>query len=95
MSEITRSVQHRCSRMADHSGGGCKCHPRLPIPCPECYSVVVTAERVDWRPAEPWASLPPDDVDSGHVGLAANAGGVDDDPLNSQRQPGLKAADIP
>lgn len=44
------SVQHRCPRMIQHVDPAL----RLPVPCDQCYSVVITSVRVPWRPEEPW-----------------------------------------
>lgn len=51
-------VQHRCPRMREHVEGSWRdtgkpgSHPRdLPVPCDECYSIVVTSVRIPWQPA--------------------------------------------
>lgn len=51
------SVQHHCPRMREHiehafnSGRRGTPHPDdLPIPCPDCYSIVVTSVRIPWQP---------------------------------------------
>lgn len=49
------SVQHRCPRMREHlpSDGMGRPGERdgLPVPCPDCYSIVVTTIRVPWQPS--------------------------------------------
>lgn len=57
----TISVQHRCPRMRDHLAGwaekpGSIGKPGetpgdLPVPCDDCYSIVVTSIRVPWQPS--------------------------------------------
>lgn len=41
------SIQHRCTRMALHSGHGGE--PGVPVPCSGCYSVRVTTERIPYQ----------------------------------------------
>lgn len=50
--QVSTSVQHRCPRMREHARpeDSCACHPHLPIPCPECFSVRVTSESIPYRP---------------------------------------------
>ncbi len=50
--ELSRSVQTRCSQWGVHE-------PPLsrPQPCEECYSLIVTSERVPWRSPERWHPL--------------------------------------
>lgn len=47
------SIQHRCPRMGEHvrPNPSCPCHPHLPIPCPDCYSIEVRTRRVPFRAA--------------------------------------------
>jgi hypothetical protein len=56
---VSQSVQHRCPRMREHYRGGCACHPKLPIPCPDCYSVRVVSEVIPYRPDERWRVVSP------------------------------------
>jgi hypothetical protein len=54
----TISVQHRCPRMGEHIRASWR-GPGLPgsgpgdlqVPCPDCYSIVITCIRVPWQPA--------------------------------------------
>lgn len=57
---LTQSVQDRCPRMREHVGAHAS-----PIPCPDCYSVRVTAERIPWEPQVRWHPItPPEGGDS-------------------------------
>lgn len=50
-SDVTQSIQGRCPRMMEHVY---RVNP-LPMPCADCYSVRVTAERLpDWQPEVRW-----------------------------------------
>ena len=51
-----RSVQHRCTRMAEHMRVFGRAD-KLPVPCPECFSVIVTSERVEYVPSEAWSEV--------------------------------------
>lgn len=57
MAEWSRSVQHRCKNIGRHSISGhpgCACHPNIPMPCPDCYSIEVFSRRIPYQPNENW-----------------------------------------
>lgn len=49
------AVQHRCPQMGEHLPSDGLGRPGdgdgLPVPCPDCYSIVVTTIRVPWQPS--------------------------------------------
>lgn len=53
VSENSYSVQHRCPQMAKHDS-----NPPLPVPCPECYSLLVTSTRIPYQKSVRWRSEP-------------------------------------
>lgn len=54
------SIQWRCPNIAAHlrspaEAGGCECHPYLPTPCPDCYSIEVRSRRLpEYVPPVAW-----------------------------------------
>lgn len=56
----TVSIQHRCPNMRLHVTGFGEpgSHPGdLPVPCSDCYSLVVTSVAVRWQPPRPFTTV--------------------------------------
>lgn len=59
MTIVNRSIQHRCPNMRDHVDPTNIGGPLLNVPCPDCYSLEVTAIRLPYRPVEPERPVAP------------------------------------